>query len=390
MSANPKPPSSRAEIDPPAAEVVGGGRSRPFDAPISGVTEFQRRALALGFGVISLGLFVLLVVIYSPVARPLLWAAALAVLFYPLHRHVMALVRGRANLAAAISTVLTVAIFAVPAALFVTSFFGEAQNLWPEVRAHLGPETFERLAAWLDQSRFRPIALWIFRDQAMIGAEAIEAGLRDAVSGFSAAAIHQVQEFGRNVPGSALKVAITLLAYYFFLGHGPGWVAQLKGALPLEAEHADNLVRIAGGTVNAVFRGVIATAAVQAVLAGLGFAAVGAPAPVVLGAITLVAALIPFVGPVAVWLPVALGLLVTGRTAAGIALILWGALVASLVDNFMRPYLIGRETKLPMLWLFLAILGGLQAFGFLGVLLGPAALSLFLACYRIYAESRRT
>jgi predicted PurR-regulated permease PerM len=103
----------------------------------------------------------------------------------------------------------------------------------------------------------------------------------------------------------------------------------------------------------------------------------------------MVAALIPFVGPIAIWLPVAVGLIVTGRTAAGIALFLWGALVVSLVDNFLRPYLIGRETKLPMLWLFLAILGGLRTFGFLGVLLGPAALALFLACYRIYAKSRR-
>jgi predicted PurR-regulated permease PerM len=361
----------------------------PPEPPISGVTEFQRRALALGFGVISLALLILLIIIYAPVARPILWAAALAALFFPLHRRVLSLTGGRANVAAVISTLLTLAVFAVPAWLFVTSFITEAQNLWPAVRASLGPETFERLAAWLEASRFRPLALWIFRDESRIGAEAIEAGLRDAVYGFSSVVIHQLQEFGRDAPGKALGAAITILAYYFFLRHGPGWAAQVKKALPLEPQHAEDLVRIAGGTVNAVFRGVIVTAAVQAILAGLGFAATGAPAPVVLGGITMVAALIPFVGPIAIWLPVSVGLIVTGRTAAGIALFLWGALVVSLVDNFLRPYLIGRETKLPMLWLFLAILGGLRTFGFLGVLLGPAALALFLACYRIYAKSRR-
>jgi predicted PurR-regulated permease PerM len=363
-------------------------KALPGEPPISGVTEFQRRALALGFGVISLALFVLLVVIYSPVARPILWAAALGVLFFPVHRRILALVGGRPNLAAVISTLLTLALFAVPAGFFVTSFLAEAQNLWPSVRASLGPDTFERLAAWLAESRFRPLALWIFRDESKIGAEAIEAGLRDTVSGFSALAIRQLQEFGRDAPGKMLGAAITVLAYYFFLRHGPGWVRQIKATLPLEPQHADNLLKIAGGTVNAVFRGVIVTAAVQAILAGIGFAATGAPAPVVLGSITMLAALIPFVGPVAVWLPVAISLMVTGRMAAGIALFVWGALVVSLVDNFLRPYLIGRETKLPMLWLFLAILGGLRAFGFLGVLLGPAALALFLACVRIYTQGR--
>lgn len=390
MTATRKPNSSPdPEPHPTGAASRGAKSSSSQSPPISGVTEFQRRAVALGFGAISLGLLILLVVIYSPVARPILWAAALATLFYPLHRRMLALVGGRANLAAVISTFITIAVFAIPATLFITSFLAQAQNLWPEVRAHLGPDTFERIAAWLHASRFRPIALWFFRDESKIGAEAIEAGLRDSVSAFGGFAIHQLQEFGRNAPGSVFNGAITILTYYFFLRHGPGWLKQLQKGLPLEAEHAENLLRIAGGTVNAVFRGVIATAAVQAVLAGIGFAVVGAPAPVVLGGITMVAALVPFVGPVAVWLPVSVGLMAIGRTGAGIALFVWGALVVSLVDNFLRPFLIGRETKLPMLWLFLAILGGLRAFGFLGLLLGPAALSLFLACYRIYTQGSR-
>jgi predicted PurR-regulated permease PerM len=99
---------------------------------------------------------------------------------------------------------------------------------------------------------------------------------------------------------------------------------------------------------------------------------------------------VPFVGAAVVWLPVSIVLFATGREAAGIGLALWGALVISLVDNFMKPYLIGREMKLPVLWLFLAIVGGLKLFGFLGVIVGPAVLALAFACYRIYTEGRRT
>jgi predicted PurR-regulated permease PerM len=198
-----------------------------------------------------------------------------------------------------------------------------------------------------------------------------------------------LEDVGRSAPQRLLHAGVTVLIYFFFLRHGPGWLAQLERALPLEPEHASNLRDIAGRTINAVFRGVIITAALQAVLAGAGFAVAGAPAPAVLGAVTFVAALIPFVGPIAVWLPVSLAFLATGRTGAGVGLILWGTLVVSLVDNFLRPYLIGRETRLPILWLFLAILGGIRVFGLLGLLVGPAALALFLACFRIYSQTRR-
>jgi predicted PurR-regulated permease PerM len=128
------------------------------------------------------------------------------------------------------------------------------------------------------------------------------------------------------------------------------------------------------------------TAAAQAILAGLGYWVAQAPTPVLLSLITFIAALVPFVGPVAVWLPVVIGLFIAGRTGAAIGLAVWGTLVVSLVDNTLRPYLIGREMKLPLLWLFLSILGALRVFGFLGVVVGPAALALAVACYRIYRE----
>lgn len=356
---------------------------------VSGVGELRRHALALGFGVIALALFALLIVIYAPVIRPILWAAALATLFFPVHRTILGWVRGRATLAALLSTILTLTIFALPAALLVKTSISEVSNLWPSVRDYLGPDTFQRVAAWLDGSRLRPLANWVFPDQARLGADGIEAALRQAVSGLGELAQTQLHVIGRNAPGTAIGIGVTLITYFFFLRHGPGWLRQIEAGLPLEPTYAKTLLKIAGDTVNAVFRGVLATASVQAVLAGVAFWFVGVPAPVLLSAITFIAALIPFVGPVAVWLPTAIGLIIVGRVGAGVGLMIWGALVVSLVDNFLRPYLIGRDVKLPVLWLFLAILGGLRAFGFLGLLLGPGALALFLACYRIYTEGRR-
>lgn len=355
----------------------------------SGVAEFRRIALLLGFGVIALALFVFLLVIYAPVFRLILWAAAMAALFFPLHQRILRLVGGRERLAAVITTVITILIVLAPAAFLIVNFAAQVQNLWPSVREYLGDDTFQRAAAWLDQSSLRPIVVRFLPDTVQPGAAGLEEALRRAIAEFGDFARGRLEEVGRTAPSRLLGASITTLIYFFFLRHGPGWLHQLERALPLEREHASNLLRIAGGTINAVFRGVIITAAVQAALAGLGFFVAGAPAPAVLGAITFLAALVPFVGPIAVWLPVGIALVATGRTAAGIGLMLWGMLVVSLIDNVLRPYLIGRETRLPMLWLFLAILGGLRAFGLLGILLGPAGLALFLACYRIYAETRR-
>jgi len=376
--------------EPRAEEPKTAPRPNPGGESLGlGVTTFRRVALALGFGVIAVALFGLLLVIYFPVLRPLLWAAALATLFFPLHRKVYRLVRGRERTAAVISTALTIAIFAVPVTLLVTSFASEARNLWPAIRDHLGSQTFARLAAWLDNSWLRPLVVRVLPETAQPGPAGIEEALSRTVSGLGDFAMSQLQQIGRSAPGNLLGVGVTILIYFFFLRHGPGWIDQLERALPLEREHAAHLLRIAGQTINAVFRGVIITAAFQATLAGVGFAVAGAPVPVMLSALTLIAALIPFVGPVAIWLPVGVGLVVSGRTGAGIGLMLWGMLVVSLVDNFLRPYLIGRETRLPVLWLFLSILGGIKLFGLLGLLLGPAVLSLFLACFRIYTEGRR-
>lgn len=356
---------------------------------VSGVAELRRVALAVGFGVIALALFALLVAIYAPVFRPLLWAAALATLFFPLHRRVLRLVRGRDRLAAVLSTALTVILLALPLTLLVTNFVHEAQNLWPEIQDNLGPETFAQLAEGLEQSRLRPLVMRLLPETEVPGPAGIEEALRRIVSQFGDFAVSQLQEIGRSLPARALGAGVTILIYFFFLRHGPGWLRQLEHALPLERETAANLLRIAGQTVNAVFRGVLITAAVQALLAGVGFAIAGAPAPVMLGALTMIGALIPFVGPIAVWLPVSILMFATGREGTAIGLALWGMLVVSLVDNFLRPYLIGRETRLPVLWLFLSILGAIRLFGLLGLLLGPATLSLFLACYRIYTEGRR-
>ena len=132
------------------------------------------------------------------------------------------------------------------------------------------------------------------------------------------------------------------------------------------------------GTVSAVVRGLVVTGGVQGILAGAAFWTLGVPYPLFLGLLIAFLALIPIGGAVLVWLPSAAYLFFSGSWGKALTLFLWGALVISMVDNFLKPLLIGEKTKLPTLFLFLAILGGLVFYGFIGVFLGPVILALFL------------
>lgn len=382
------------ETDTAPEEPVGTASTAPPIRPESpgfqAVHEFRRRALALGFGITTLSILALLVAIYLQFAHPILWGWALAVLFYPLHRAILRLVAGRQTLAAAISTVLSLAILFVPAIFLLFDLIDEVQNLWPRIQASIGPNVYQAISEWLEASPFRRVVHWALGADPALGPAVLEAELQKMALGLQAFLLEWLRSVTKSVPAAAIRFAITMLVYFFFLRHGPGWVKQAEQTLPLAPEHSARLFSIAERTLNAVFRGVILTAATQGILAAIGYWVAGAQTPLLLGSFTFIAALIPFVGPVAIWLPVAASLFLSGNTAAGIGLTIYGTLVVSLVDNVLRPYLIGREMRLPLLWLLLAILGGLKLFGLLGIFVGPIALALAVACYRIYVEGRRS
>ncbi len=370
----------------------GTGSEKPGDehsAIPEGVRQLRRHALAFGFAFVALSILMLLVSIYWQLGQEILWASALAILFYPLHQRILQLVGSRSGLAATISTTLAVLILFVPAFLIVFNMASEVRILWPSLRDALGPDAYQQISEWLDSSPLRSISRFALGVDANTGPAEIEARLQEAAMALQGFLLARLQEVTRSLPKALISVGVTLVTFFFFLKYGYGWIEQLGDVLPIETEHSRDLIRIAGQTVNAVFRGVILTAVTQAVLAGLGYWVAGATVPILLGIATFLGALIPFIGAASIWVPTCIVLFLSGHTLAAIGLAVWGTLVVSLVDNFMKPILIGREMKLPVLWLFLAIIGGLKLFGFLGVIVGPAVLAMAFACYRIYTEGRR-
>jgi predicted PurR-regulated permease PerM len=156
--------------------------------------------------------------------------------------------------------------------------------------------------------------------------------------------------------------------------------------VPLDEAHKQKIFTRLDVTLRAVVKGVIITAMVQGLLAGAAYAVLGVPFPVVLMALTALLAPLPFGGTALIWLPVAGYLYAAGPIWKAIAMLIWGAGVITMVDNFLRPLLIGKDAQLPVLFLFFSIIGGLAAYGMIGLFLGPILLAILMTAIQIYRE----
>src|SRR5262249_51157636 len=183
-------------------------------------------------------------------------------------------------------------------------------------------------------------------------------------------------------------LAVTLFLLFFFLRDGDRMVATTVRLIPLPPERRDHLMDHIGAVVRAVVFGSLLTALVQGVLVAVGFKMVGLPSPVVFGAVAAVAALIPLVGTALVWVPAAGALFLQGRWVAALVLMGWSVAVVSSADNVVRPLFISGRAQISTLPVFLGLLGGVSAFGPIGLVLGPVVLALTLALLRFAEESR--
>jgi len=158
----------------------------------------------------------------------------------------------------------------------------------------------------------------------------------------------------------------------------------LASVIPLQDRQTRDILRRIGEVVGASVNGVLVIATLQGVLGGLAFAVLGVPSAIIWGVAMIFLSLIPLAGAFVVWIPAAIYLAVSGAWIKSILLALWGVFVISLVDNFLRPRLVGKRAKLHELFIFFAVLGGLQVFGLIGLVLGPVVLAIALSLFEAF------
>jgi predicted PurR-regulated permease PerM len=314
------------------------------------------------------------VLVLRPFIISLILAAVLAYASWPVYEWLLARLHDRAGAAATGMTLLLLLTLVTPLAIMAVSLVDNAVELLQLLRAALS-QPLPPPPGWLQSVPLAGSYLngrWLELMQEEEGALLLQ--LKQYL-------LHLPLKSWAITAGGALGQGVVLITFsvficFFFYRDGPALTARVHAVMEHLAGHrAKQLIGVTAGTVSRVVNGILGTALAQSVLALIGFWIAGVPGAILLGLLTFFLSIIPM-GPPLVWLPAAIWLYVQGQTAWAIFLALYGAVVISSIDNIIKPYLISRGGALPLLLVFMGVLGGLMAFGFIGVFLGPVILAI--------------
>ena len=321
--------------------------------------------------------------IISPFFGAVFWAMVLALMFMPVHRRLCALLRGRDTLAALGTLLFCMVIVVVPMIFVVGAMVDEATSFTQRLRTgEFNPRTYfeqiqNALPGW---SRDLLGRFGLFNAQDVV--DKLTAAVVQGGQALTARAL----AIGQNTLMLLVNLGIMLYLLFFFLRDGRDLAQTIRRAVPMQRQHTDFLLSKFATVVRATVKGTVVVALVQGMLGGVAFAFLGIHGAVLWGVVMSVLSLLPAVGAALVWAPVAIYLIATGSMIEGLGLAAWGAGVMGMVDNLLRPILVGKETKLPDYLVLLSTIGGLSIFGVNGFLIGPAIAALFVATWALFSH----
>jgi predicted PurR-regulated permease PerM len=318
--------------------------------------------------------------IFKPFLMPLVWAGILALCAQPLQRRLMG--RFKPAPAAILSTVAVAGLLIVPAVLLVIALVGEISTALSKLQGTLGSihENQKILAVWA----------WIELHLPAVELEKLQARLTEIAP--------KLTKFVASQAGVALqassvfffKLFVTLFALFFFLRDGRKLGAVIRNILPFEPKRKEELITRTGDLIFAGTMATLTVAAAQGLAGGILFAVLGLQAPLFWGVVMGFCALLPLFGTALVWLPAAIGLIAFGYWVKGVILIVLGILLVGGMDNILRPALVSGKTEMNGLVVFISILGGVAAFGFVGLVLGPVIVAAMVSILQIGASPETT
>ena len=323
--------------------------------------------------------------IVSPLWQPLLWAVLLGALLAPLTSRLAARIGDRPRLAAGLVTAMALLFFLLPVAAIGGAVAAQAAQLLHRLEGHV--PTLESAQA-LDVSRLP----WLQRAVDWIGeyTGVTLQQMQDWIVGGARNLLQAIVSSSGSVVlgalGTLVSFLLMLFVLFFVLRDGPRIAAQVVRLLPIEEQRRSRLYRHLIDVTRAVFMGIGLTALAQGALLGIGWTFAGLPSPLLFGVLGVFFALVPIVGTALLWVPGALWLVSQGQLGHAAFLAGWCVLVVGAVDNFLRPMLISGRAEVPTLAVFVGVMGGLSAFGFIGLFLGPIVLGLLVALFRFEVE----
>ena len=322
-----------------------------------------------------------------PVFDAILWGTIIAILFAPVYRRLCRSMRQRRTLAALTTVGLVVVIVIVPVTLVAAMLAQEATGLIARIQSgELNPGR-----AW--RQAFGALPAWIIDLLSRVGLGNLDAVQQRVTEGLlrgSQFIAAQAVNIGQVTVGLLVGLAVMLYLLFFLLRDSDSLLRHLKAAIPLRADRKAALAQKFTVVIRATVKGNIVVAIVQGALGGLIFWLLDIHGPVMWAVVMAVLSLLPAVGAALVWLPVALYLLATGLVWQGVVLIAFGVLVIGLVDNVLRPLLVGKDTRMPDYVVLISTLGGIAIFGINGFVIGPVIAAMFIAVWGIFASARQS
>lgn len=340
-------------------------------------TTSDRLTTVLSYGaLLFLGYLVLKII--SPFLMPLAWSAVLAIFFSPLHANLKS--KLSPTVAALISTLAVTILLIVPVLLVLLYATREAIDSSAKIQAMVGS------GANLLPSN----ALAWVREHLPESAQSMDVigPLRQAAEKVAA---YMASSFGallKNAFSFVMNLFILLFALFFMFRDGSAVLRAVRHLMPFEKDLQDNMLKESGDLIFASVAVALLIALIQGFLGGVAFAVTGLPVPVFMAVLIAFFSIVPVVGSALVWFPAAVWLAVQGHWGRALAVVIICGGVAGIADNIVRPLLLRNRTKLNDLLLFISILGGLQAFGLLGLIVGPTVVAAALGVLRVYMEHR--
>lgn len=316
---------------------------------------------------------------------PILWGLVISQIFAPLNQGLLLRTGGRHNVSAVLTLLAAICLVILPFSFLCVSLVREAESVYERLKSggwnlhdylrRVFDKLPESVTVWLDRLGWGEFDVL---QQKVVGA--LEQ-LIQLIAG-------QVLGLGQNTFEFVTGVFITLYLAFFLIRDGRALARSARRSMPLAHAYQRELIRKFGTVIRATVKGNLLMAALQGLLGGLAFWALGVSAPLLWGTTMGFLSLVPVVGAALVWAPVALYFLIADVTWKGVVLAAFGALVIGLVDNMLRPMLVGSDTRLPDYVVLTTTLGGVAVLGINGFIVGPLIAAMFVAVWHIYGQLR--
>lgn len=322
-----------------------------------------------------------------PFSGAVFWGAILAMLFSPVNRWLLARSRGRPSLAALGTLLVILFLVILPVAIITVSLIQEASSIYARLQSgdlNFG-RYFQQIMGSLPQSVLDVLNRFNMGDvaaiQQKVGAAATQGGKTIAT---------QILNIGQNTFDFLVSFFVMLYLLFFLIRDGASLAMRVREAVPLNPDHKRDLFGKFTTVIRATVKGNIAVAVAQGTLGGIAFWMVGVHGPVLWAVLMAFLSLLPAVGAAIIWGPVALYFLATGAFVQAGILVFVGVFVIGLVDNILRPLLVGKDTQMPDYVVLISTIGGMALFGLNGFVIGPAVAAMFIAVWALFTEAKRS